>query len=45
MGGLQGAAAQCLDDYLLARGVKDVDIGKEKSESGIGVRGFEPPTT
>ena len=48
MGGLQEAAAQRFDDFLSARAAESTDVGKmlaKQSETDIGVRGFEPPTT
>ncbi|MFB0556602.1 MAG: site-specific integrase, partial [Dehalococcoidia bacterium] len=46
--GIQEAAAQHFDDFLLARDAKNLNVGKmsaEELELAIGVRGFEPPTT
>jgi len=48
LAGLQEAAAQRFDDLLVARSVENVDVGKmlaNRTETHVGVSGFEPPTT
>ena len=48
VGGLQEVAAQRFDDFLIVRGGQTTNVGKMSasgSETNVGVRGFEPPTT
>ena len=48
VGGLQEAAAQRFDDFLSTSHNENMNVGKmsaKEPDLGIGVRGFEPPTT